>query len=60
MNYVLDFPEKVKTLVIIGTPHKIPKVAFEIQNVIFRFFPKSVFKRNGIDVKGYLCLGKFY
>ena len=49
MNYALDFPEKVKTLVIIGTPHKIPKVAFEIQNVIFQFFPKSVFKEMAFD-----------
>lgn len=28
LNYALDFPEKVKTLVLIGTPHKIPKAAF--------------------------------
>ena len=36
LNYALDFPEKVKTLVLIGTPHKIPKAAFGIQNLIFR------------------------
>lgn len=57
MNYALDFPEKVKTLVIIGTPHKIPKVAFEIQNVIFRFFPKSVFKEMAFDKKDTFALG---
>lgn len=56
MNYALDFPEKVKTLVIIGTPHKIPKVAFEIQNVIFRFFPKSVFKEMAFDKKDTFAL----
>ena len=57
MNYALDFPEKVKTLVIIGTPHKIPKVAFEIQNVIFQFFPKSVFKEMAFDKKDTFALG---
>ncbi len=57
MNYALDFPEKVKTLVIIGTPHKIPKVAFEIQNVIFQFFPKSVFKEIAFDKKDTFALG---
>ena len=57
MNYALDFPEKVKTLVVIGTPHKIPKVAFEIQNVIFRFFPKSVFKEMAFDKKDTFALG---
>jgi len=36
LNYALDFPEKVKSLVLIGPPHKIPKVAFGIQNVISR------------------------
>lgn len=35
LNYALDFPEKVKTLVLIGTPHKIPKAAFGIQNPDF-------------------------
>ena len=57
MNYALDFPEKVKTLVIIGTPHKIPKVAFEIQNVILQFFPKSVFKEIAFDKKDTFALG---
>ena len=57
INYALDFPEKVKTLVIIGTPHKIPKVAFEIQNVIFQFFPKSVFKEMAFDKKDTFALG---
>ena len=45
LNYALDFPEKVKTLVLIGTPHKIPKVMFGIQNMIFRLLPKSVFEK---------------
>ena len=48
MNYALDFPEKVKTLVIIGTPHKIPKV---------EFFPKSVFKEMAFDKKDTFALG---
>ena len=28
LNFALDFPQKVKTLVLIGTPYKVPKVAF--------------------------------
>lgn len=57
LNYALDFPQKVKTLVLIGTPHKIPKVAFGIQNVIFRFLPKSIFETMAFDKKNTFALG---
>ncbi|MDO1604732.1 alpha/beta hydrolase [Lactobacillus sp. YT155] len=49
LNYALDFPEKVKTLVLIGTPYKMPKAIFSIQNVIFKVLPKSVFKNMAFD-----------
>lgn len=57
LNYALDFPEKVKTLVLIGTPYRIPKLAFGIQNMIFRFLPKSIFKNMGFDKKDTFILG---
>ena len=56
LNYTLDFPEKVKTLVIIGTPHKIPKILFSIQNIIFKFLPKSIFKNMEFSKKDTLIL----
>jgi len=57
LNYALDFPQKVKTLVLIGTPHKIPKVAFGFQNLIFRLLPKSIFETMAFDKKGTFALG---
>lgn len=57
LNYALDFPEKVNTLVLIGTPHKIPKVTFSIQNMIFRFLPKSVFENMEFNKKDTFILG---
>ena len=57
LNYALDFPEKVKTLVLIGTPHKIPKAAFGIQNLIFRFLPRSVFDTMAFDKESTFVLG---
>lgn len=57
LNYALDFPEKVKTLVLIGTPHRIPKVTFGLQNIIFRFLPKSVFDAMAFDKQGTFALG---
>ena len=57
LNFALDFPQKVKTLVLIGTPHNIPKIAFGIQNIIFRFLPKSIFETMAFDKKNTFALG---
>lgn len=56
LNYSVDFPDKVETLILIGTPHKIPKLIFAIQNVIFRFLPKSTFENMAFDKKDALIL----
>lgn len=57
LNFALDFPQKVKTLVLIGTPYKVPKVAFSFQNMIFRFLPKSIFETMAFDKKDTFALG---
>ena len=57
LNFALDFPQKAKTLVLIGTPYKVPKVAFSFQNIIFRFLPKSIFETMAFDKKNTFALG---
>ena len=57
LNFALDFPQKVKTLVLIGTPYKVPKVAFSFQNIIFRFLQKSIFETMAFDKKNTFALG---
>lgn len=57
LNYALDFPDQVKTLVLIGTPHRVPKAAFAFQNLIFRFLPKSVFRTMAFDKRNTFALG---
>ena len=57
LNYTLDFPEQVKTLVLIGTPHKVPKIMFRIQNMIFRFLPESVFQNMAFNKRDTFLLG---
>ena len=57
LNFALDFPQKVKTLVLIGTPYKVPKLAFSFQNIIFRFLPKSIFETMAFDKKNTFALG---
>lgn len=55
--YALEHPEQVETLVLIGTPYKVPKVAFALQNVVFRFLPKSMFTSMAFDKKDTFALG---
>ena len=57
LDYALERPENVKTLVLIGTPHKVPKVAFALQNVVFRFLPKSAFASMAFDKGDTFALG---
>ncbi|MEG0522129.1 MAG: alpha/beta hydrolase [Clostridia bacterium] len=57
LNFALDFPNKVASLVLIGTPHKVPKVMFSIQNIIFEFIPKSVFENMAFNKKETFILG---
>ena len=57
LNYAIDYPEKVKSLVLIGTPHKVPKIMFSIQNVIFKFLPKSLFETMAFNKKDTFILG---
>ena len=57
LDYALDHPENVKTLVLIGTPHKVPKFAFALQNVVFRLLPKSTFTSLAFDRKDTFALG---
>ncbi len=58
LNYAIDYPEKVEKLILIGTPHKVPKVMFSIQNVVFKLLPKSIFATMAFDKKNTFILGK--
>ena len=57
LNYAIDYPNKVEKLVLIGTPHKVPKVMFSIQNVIFKFLPKKIFETMAFNKKDTFILG---
>lgn len=57
LDYTLEHPEAVKTLVLIGTPHKVPKAAFTLQNVVFRLLPQSTFASMAFDKKNTFALG---
>ena len=58
MEYALENPEKVQKLMLIATPHKVPKLVFTIQNIVLRFLPFSLFKDMAFNKKDTLALGK--
>ena len=58
LNYAIDYPNKVEKLVLIGTPYRVPKVMFSIQNIIFKFLPKSMFDTMAFNKKDTFILGK--
>lgn len=58
LNFAIDYPDKVKSLVLIGTPHKVPKVMFSIQNIIFKFLTKNMFNTMAFNKKDTFILGK--
>lgn len=47
VDYVEEFPEKVNSIILIGTPYEIPKTLFTIQNIIYKFMPKRIFEKIG-------------
>ena len=58
LNYVIDHPEKVNSLVLIATPYKMPKHLLQFQNLLFRFMPKSMFQEMGFGKNEFLQLCK--
>lgn len=56
LNYAIERPEKVKSLVLIATPYKMPKMLLKLQNICFRFMPKSMFQQMGFEKKDYIGL----
>lgn len=58
LNYTIDNPSKVKSLVLIGGQYKMPKLLLRLQNVIFRFMPKAAFQKIGFDKKDFIQLTK--
>lgn len=57
LDYALEYPNNVKTLVLIGTPHKVPKAAFALQNIVFRLLPQSAFTGKAFDKQNTFALG---
>lgn len=58
LNYAIDYPGKIKSLILIGTQYKMPKTILSIQHTIFRLMPKSIFENTGLDKLNFIHLSK--
>lgn len=56
LNYAIDNPEKVKSLILIAAQYEMPKVLLKLQNIIFRFIPENSFENMGIKKKDFIKL----
>ncbi len=58
LNYALDQPETVQSMILIGAQYKIPKGLLRIQNAVFRVLPEASFQNFGFRKKGFIQLSK--
>lgn len=56
IEYAKEYPEKVNSIILIGTPYEIPKKLFKLQNFIFKFMPKKLFEGMGISKSDFIYL----
>ena len=56
LNYAIEFPERVQSIVLIGAQCKVPKGLMMLQNFIFKLLPKSFFAKMGLPKKNVLQL----
>lgn len=56
LDFVKEYPEKVNSIIIIGTPYKIPKTLFKMQSIIFRIISKRTFEKMGCSKRDFIAL----
>ena len=56
LNYTIDFPHRVSSLILIAPQYNMPKFLLKVQNVLFKFMPESQFKDIGLKKKDFITL----
>ena len=56
LNYAIDYPRRVKSLILIAPQYDMPKFLLKVQNVLFKFMPESQFKDIGLTKKDFITL----
>ena len=56
IDYSIEFPERVNSIILIGTPYKIPKMLFRIQSIVFKCMKENSFIVTGLSKKEFIKL----
>lgn len=56
LNYAIDHPKRVNSLVLIATQYKMPQRMLRFQNMIFRFMPDAMFRQMGFGKREFIRL----
>lgn len=58
LQYGIENPDKINSMILIGTQYTMPKMLLKIQNVIFRFMPEIQFKETGFSKNDFIKLSE--
>lgn len=58
LNYAVEHPGKVSSLVLIAAQYKMPKGLLKFQNMIFYFMPEKMFVETGFGKQDFMTLSK--
>lgn len=56
LNYAIEHPSKVNSLILIAGQVNMPKGLLKIQNILFQFMPKSMFQSMGFGKQDFIRL----
>ncbi len=56
LDFVKEYPEKVNSIILIGTPYKIPQGLCKLQNIVYHIMPKSTFEKIGCSKNDFISL----
>jgi len=58
LQYTIENPEKVNSLVLVGTQYVMPKRLLKFQNMVFHIMPAQAFQETGFGKKEFISLSK--
>ena len=56
IDYAVEYPQKVNSIILSGTPYELPKKLLRFQNFVFKLIPKKNFENIGISKKNFIEL----
>ena len=58
LDYAKSHPDKVRSLILIGIPHRVPQFLFRLQGILFHLMPVKSFTEIGTDKNSFITLMK--